>query len=56
MMCRLFNFALVVVKLLMFKVCGKIGVTKIDFSNTCERQEDDFSVHFGLLTVLILGR
>ena len=33
MVCRLIFFALVVLKLLMFKVCGIIGATKIEFSN-----------------------
>ena len=30
MVCRLIDFALVVLKLLMFEVCGIIGVTKIE--------------------------
>ena len=33
MLCRLTDFALVVLKLLMFKVCGIIGISKIEFSN-----------------------
>ena len=33
MVCRLIDFALAALKLLMFKVCGMIGVTKIKFSN-----------------------
>ena len=33
MVCRLTDFALVVHKLVMFKVCGIIGTTKIEFSN-----------------------
>ena len=33
MACRLIDFALVIFKLLMFQVCGIIGVTKIEFSN-----------------------
>ena len=31
MACGLIEFALVVLKLLMFKVCGIIGVSKIEF-------------------------
>ena len=31
MVCRLIEFALVVLKLLMFKVCGIIGISKIEF-------------------------
>ena len=33
MVCRLIDFALVVLKLLMFKVCGIIGISKSDFFN-----------------------
>ena len=33
MVSRLIDFALVVLTLLMLKVCGIIGVTKIEFSN-----------------------
>ena len=33
MVCRLIDFALVVLKLLMFKVCGIIGISKIEFFN-----------------------
>ena len=33
MVSRLIDFARVVLKLLMLKVCGIIGVTKIEFSN-----------------------
>ena len=33
MVCRLMDFLLVVLKLLMFKVCGIIGVSKIEFFN-----------------------
>ena len=33
MVCRLIDFALVVLKLLMFKVCAIIGVSKIAFFN-----------------------
>ena len=33
MVCRLIDFTLVVLKLLMFKVCGVIGLRKIDFFN-----------------------
>ena len=31
MLCRLIDFALVVLKLLMFQVCGIIGVSKNEF-------------------------
>ena len=31
--CRLIDFALVVLELLMFKVCGIIGISKIEFFN-----------------------
>ena len=33
MISRLIDFALVVLKLLMFKVCGIIGISKIEFFN-----------------------
>ena len=33
MVCRLIDLAPVVPKLLMFKICGIIGVTKIEFCN-----------------------
>ena len=33
MVCRLIDFALVVLKLLMFKVCEIIGISKIEFFN-----------------------
>ena len=33
MVCRLKDFALVVLKLLKFKVCGIIGISKIEFFN-----------------------
>ena len=33
MVCRLIDFALVVLQLLMFKVCGIIGISKIQFFN-----------------------
>ena len=33
MICRLIDFALVVLELLMFKVCGIIGISKIEFFN-----------------------
>ena len=33
MECKLIDFEFVVLKLLMFEVCGIIGVTKIQFSN-----------------------
>ena len=33
MVCRLIDFALVVLKLLMFKVCGIIGISKTEFFN-----------------------
>ena len=35
MVCRLIDFALVVLKLLMFKVCVIIGISKIEFFNLC---------------------
>ena len=31
MVCRLIDFALVVLKLLIFKICGIIGISKIEF-------------------------
>ena len=31
--CRLIDFAFAVLKLLMFKVCGIIGISKTEFSN-----------------------
>ena len=42
MVCRLINFAPVILKLLIFKASGIIGVTKIEFSNICgtERVND----------------
>ena len=33
MVCRLIDFALVVLKLLIFKVCVIIGISKIEFFN-----------------------
>ena len=33
MVCRLIDFALVVLKLLMFKVCVIVGISKIEFFN-----------------------
>ena len=33
MVCRLIDFTLVVLELLMFKVCGIIGISKIEFYN-----------------------
>ena len=33
MVCRLVDFALVILELLMFKVCGIIGISKIEFFN-----------------------
>ena len=33
MVCRLIDFALLVLKLLAFKVCGTIGISKIKFFN-----------------------
>ena len=33
MACKLIDFALVVFKLLIFKVCGIIGISKIEFYN-----------------------
>ena len=33
MVCRLIDFALVVLELLMFEVCGIIGISKIEFYN-----------------------
>ena len=32
MVCRLIDFAFVILELLMFKVCGIIGISKINFS------------------------
>ena len=33
MVCRVIDFALVVLKLLIFKVCGIIGISTIEFFN-----------------------
>ena len=33
MVCKLIGFELVVFKLLMFKICGIIGISKIEFLN-----------------------
>ena len=33
MVCRLIDFTLVVLELLMFEVCGIIGISKIEFYN-----------------------
>ena len=33
MVCRLIDFAFMVLKLLIFKVCGIIGISKIGFFN-----------------------
>ena len=33
MVCELIDFALLVLKLLAFKVCGTIGISKIEFFN-----------------------
>ena len=33
MICRLIDFALVILELLMFKVCGVNGISKIEFFN-----------------------
>ena len=33
MVCRLIDFALVVLKLLMFKVCGSIDISKVECFN-----------------------
>ena len=35
MVCKLIDFALVVLKLLMFKVCRIIGISKIEFLIFC---------------------
>ena len=35
MVCRLIDFALMVLKLLMFQVCAIIGISKIEFFNFC---------------------
>ena len=35
MVCKLIDFALVVLKLLMFKVCNIIGISKIEFLIFC---------------------
>ena len=43
----LIDFAVVVLKLLMFKVCGIIGFTKIEFSNisgTERVRQEDYSI------------
>ena len=33
MICRLIDFTLMILQLLMFKVCGVIGISKIEFFN-----------------------
>ena len=33
MVCRLIEFAIVILELLMFKVCGIIGISRIEFFN-----------------------
>ena len=33
MVCRLIDFAIVIFELLVFKVCGIIGISKIEFFN-----------------------
>ena len=40
MVCRLIDFALVVLELLMFKVCGIIGISKIKFFNFSSNERD----------------
>ena len=39
MICRLIDFALVILELLMFKVCGVNGISKIEFFNfSCNKR------------------
>ena len=38
MVCKLIDFALVVLKLLMFKVCVIISISKIEFFNFCSTE------------------
>ena len=42
MVCRLLDFALVVLDLLMFKVCGIIGISKIGYSNFSGNERVNF--------------
>ena len=42
MVCRLIDFALVVLELLMFKVCGIIGISKIGYSNFSGNERVNF--------------
>ena len=46
MVCKLIDFPLVILKLLMFKVCGIIGVTKIEFSNISVTERVNFKTFF----------
>ena len=51
MVCRLTDFALVVLKLLMFKVCGINGISKIkcfNFSSTKRVKNKNSNVLFGM--------
>ena len=44
MVCRLIDFALVVLELLMFKVCGIINISKIEFFNFRERLKKELKL------------
>ena len=46
MVCMLIDFALAILKLIMFKVCGIIGVTKIEFSNISVTERVNFKTFF----------
>ena len=46
--CKLINLALVVLKFLMFKVCGIIGISKIEFFNFSGTERVNNKYHTGL--------
>ena len=46
MVCMLIDFPLVILKLLMFKVRGIIGVTKIEFSKISGTERVNFKTFF----------
>ena len=46
MVCSLIDFALVVLKLLMFKVCEIIGISKIEFFNLSDAERVNVDLTF----------
>ena len=50
MVCRLIDFALVVLELLMFQVCGTICISKIEFFNFSGNEKVNNSCRIKILT------